>query len=152
MTSKRFKPMTDKMFFGILIPTLVLLVGCTALAFPAPSALFVILPTDLFVIYFLLSPLFGYVEVRDDTVFIKLGFFMKREIPYAKIRGTSVERKFYADSMLSLKTALSHVNIKYNTFDVISVSVCDADELIRELEKRKRAAVERLTEAKNERI
>ena len=109
---------------------------CTVLAAFEPTALFVMIPTDLFVLYFLLSPLFGYVELRKDTVFIRFGFILKREIPYKKIRGITKERKFYSDSMLSLKNAMEHINIKYNTFDVISVSVADEEDFIRELEKR----------------
>ena len=78
------------------------------------------IPADLFVLYFIISPLFGYVELREDSLFIKFGFFMNREIPYPKIRGTSFEHKFYSDSMLSLKNSADHVNIKYNTFDIKS--------------------------------
>ena len=37
---------------------------------------------------------------------------------------------------MELKTALEHVNIKYNTFDVISVSVVDSNEFVQALEKR----------------
>jgi hypothetical protein len=61
---------------------------------------------------------------------------MKREIPYGRIRGMSLERKFYSDSMLSLKGAFEHVNIKYNRFDLISVSVRTNDALIDALNER----------------
>ena len=37
--------------------------------------------------------------------------------------------------MTSLKCALDHVNIKYNTYDVITVSVVGNDELIAAIEK-----------------
>ena len=75
-------------------------------------------------------------ELREHTLFIKLGFIMKREIPYAKIRGTEKQRKFYSDSMLSLKNSFDHVNVKYNRFDMISVSVVNNDEFVKNLEER----------------
>ena len=62
---------------------------------------------------------------------------MKREIPYEKIRGAKKERKWYSDSMLSLKNSMEHVNLLYNTFDFVTISVVDSDELIRELNKRR---------------
>jgi hypothetical protein len=40
--------------------------------------------------------------------------------------------------MLSLKNALEHVNIKYNNFDIVSVSVVDNDGFIEELNTRRR--------------
>ena len=135
MDTKRFKPKIDKMFFWITIPTAVFLLGMTVgFAFLSPlSVLFIMVPTDIFTLYFLISPLFGYVELRDESIFIKFGFFMKREIPYSKIRGTTFERKFYSDSMVSLKSSLDHVNIKYNTFDLVSVSVVENEEFVTEL-------------------
>jgi hypothetical protein len=94
---------------------------------------------DILIAYFIISPLFGYVELREKSVFIKFGFIMSREIPYEKIRGFSKARKFYSDSMLSLKNSFDHVNIKYNTFDMISVSVTDNDLLISDIEARMRS-------------
>ena len=101
-----------------------------------PVVLFVAIPIDVFTFYFLITSLFGYVELREDSVFIKFGFIMKREIPYKNIRGITKERKMYADSMVALKNSLDHVNIKYNRFDMISVSVVGNDELISEIELR----------------
>ena len=63
-------------------------------------------------------------------------FFMKREIPYSKIRGVEKARRFYSDSMLSLKSSLDHLNIKYNTFDIMSISVVESDGFVRELSER----------------
>ena len=130
MQTKRFKPKIDKLFLWIFIPTVALLLGITVgLALLSPlSVLFIMVPTDLFCLYFLISPLFGYIELREDTLFIKFGFFMKREIPYSKIRGTSFERKFYSDSMMSLKNSFDHVNVKYNVFDIVSISVVENEE------------------------
>ena len=35
---------------------------------------------------------------------------------------------------MSLKNALDHINIKYNKFDITTVSVVDNDDLIRKIE------------------
>ena len=139
MENKKFRPALDKLFWIILIPTAALMLCVTVLPsvflFHPLMLLFSIL-TDLFVGYFFLSPLFGYVELCETSVFIKYGFFMKKEIPYEKIRGTETVRRFYADSMVALKNGMEHVNIKYNAFDVITVSVTDCDALIEAIEER----------------
>lgn len=135
MENKRFKPLVDKLYVIICVPTLLFLILATVISFFEPMALLIIMiPTDLFTIYVLISPLFGYVELRADSVFIKLGFIMKREIPYKKIRGLKKERRAISESMTSLKCALDHVNIKYNTYDVLTVSVVGNDELMSALE------------------
>ena len=85
----KFKPMYDKFFFWIWIPTFLLMSVCTALAAMAPVALVIMILCDLFCIYFFVSPLFGYVELRRDTMFIKFGFFLTREIPYSQIHKLS---------------------------------------------------------------
>lgn len=136
MEYKRFKPMFDKLYYLIWIPTSVLMIAMTVFACFEPVVLFVAIPIDVFTFYFLITSLFGYVELREDSVFIKFGFIMKREIPYKNIRGITKERKMYADSMVALKHSLDHVNIKYNRFDMISVSVVGNDELISEIELR----------------
>ena len=136
MRYPKFKPLFDKTYRGIWISACLLMAVCTLLSVWEPTALFILIPTDLFVFYFLVSPLLGYVELREETVFIRFGWILKREIPYKAIRGIARERKFYSDSMLALKTALEHVNIKYNTFDVISVSVVDSNAFVQALEKR----------------
>ena len=136
MKNQRFKPLFDKTYKSIWISLSVLMACFTLLAVFEPTALFVMIPTDLFVLYFLLSPLFGYVELREDVVFIRFGLILKREIPYEKIRGLTKERKFYSDSMLALKNAMEHVNIKYNTFDIMSVSVVESAAFIQALEQK----------------
>lgn len=137
MENKRFKPKIDKLFWAIWIPTSVLMIATTCMCAAYPWVLWLLMiPTDIFTFYFLVSPLFGYVELREKSVFIKFGFIIEREIPYSKIRGITKERKIYADSMVSLKNSLDHVNLKYNTFDVVSVSVVENDELIEELRER----------------
>ena len=135
--SKRFKPFIDKLFWWILIFTSLLLLALTLLtAFDAIFMLLFTIPTDLFVAYFIVSPLFGYAELRDEALFIRFGFFLKREIPYSKIRTTSMERKIYSDSLISLKNAMEHVNVKYNKFDVVSLSLKDSENFVSELSER----------------
>lgn len=136
MENKRFRPMIDKSFWLIWVPTVALLAVGTVIALSAPIALCIMVATDLFTLYFLITPLFGYVELREETVYIKFGLLTDKEIPYEKIRDVDKERKIYADSMVSLKNSLEHVNIKYNRFDVVSVSVITNNELISELTKR----------------
>ena len=136
MQNKKFKPLMDKMFWIIWVPTSVLMIAVTVFSAFAPVSLFFIIPVDVFTFYFLVSPLFGYVELREDCFFIKFGFILTREIPYSKIREVTKERKFYSESMLSLKNSIEHVNIKYNSFDIITVSVNTNDEFIKEIEAR----------------
>ena len=136
MEIKRYKPAVDKLFVWTAIVVGAFLSAMIAVSLMSPVALFVTVPTCLVVVFFLVSPLFGYVELREKSVFIKLGFIMKREIPYDKIRGVEKARRFYSDSMLSLKSSLDHLNIKYNTFDIMSISVVESDGFVRELSER----------------
>ena len=136
MPQRRFKPKYDKIFWWTWIPTIGLLIAATVIAALEPAALFVVIPTDIFTLYFLFSSLVGYAELRESSVFIKFGFILKREIPYAKIRGVTKERKLYADSTVALKNSMEHLNIRYNVFDVASVSVRDNDEFLSELTAR----------------
>ena len=131
MKNERYKPKVDKLFWWLFsITNGVLLAILVPTTIDAPTTLFINLPIFLFTNYFFISSLFGYVELRERELFIKYGFFLKRSIPYAKIRSLQKERKFYTDSILSLKNAMEHVNIKYNSFDVTAVSVTDNDALI----------------------
>lgn len=137
MENRKFRPLYDKLFWFIWIPTLALMIAVTLVnAIIEPFTLFFTLTVDAFVFYFLASPLSAYVEFRSEALFIKFGFILKREIPYRKIRAIKKERKFYSESMLSLKNAFEHVNIKYNSFDVVTVSVKTNDEFILALRER----------------
>ena len=136
MPNKRFKPLIDKSFYMIWIPTILLLVAATVISFTSPIALVILIATDVFTLYFLFSSLAGYVELREDSVHIKFGFILKAEIPYERIRGFSKERKIYSDSTVAIKNAIEHVNIKYNKFELASVCVVNNDELISEIEAR----------------
>lgn len=133
---KRYKPLVDKLFWIIWVPTWVLMAAVTVVSLLDVVGLVFIIPADALLLYFMVSPLFGYVELRDDTIFIKYGFIMKREIPYDKVRSVSKKRSFMAETMLSLKNSFDHVEIRYNAFDVTSVSVVGNDELINEINSR----------------
>ena len=134
--TKRYKPLIDKLYWILFISTNILCAFIIVLPclLSSPSFIYSI-PITLFINYFLVSPLFGYVELRESEIFIKYGFILKRSIEYKKIRTISKQRKLYSESMLSLKSALEHVDIKYNSFDITAVSVKDNDDLIREIEK-----------------
>lgn len=133
---KRYKPLVDKLFWIIWVPTWVLMAAVTVVSALDVVGLVFIIPADALLLYFMVSPLFAYVELRDDTIFIKYGFIMKREIPYDKVRSVSKKRSFIAETMLSLKNSFDHVEIKYNAFDVTSVSVVGNDDLINEINSR----------------
>ena len=134
MQYKRYKPLFDKLFWCIFIPTVLLLCAVSVVTVLAnPWLAFLAVGIDAFTLYFLLCPVFGYVELREDTLFIKYGVFMKREIPCKKIRGVKKGRRIYSESMLSLKNSLEHIDIKYNSFDITTVSVVDNDGLMREI-------------------
>ena len=144
----RYKPLVDKLFFIIWIPTVLLLAVGTVFSALEPLSLLIMVPVDLFTLYFLFTSLFGYVELREKALFIKLGFIMKREIAYEKIRAIETERRWFTYSMLSLKCALDHVNVKYNSFDVITVSVKELDSFVKELSARI-SATKNKTDPKN---
>ena len=137
MTTKRFKPAIDKLFYIIWIPMAAFMLAVTVISAYSLGALLIMLSADIFTFYFLVSSLVGFVELREETLFIKFGFIIKREIPYRNIRGLKKERRAYSETMLSLKNAMEHVVIKYNTFDVVTVSVVGNDELIEEVEARR---------------
>ena len=136
MQTKRYKPLVDKLFYIMLIPTLLLTAAMIVLATHSTLALIITCIVAAIILYLFISPLFGYVELREGSVFIKYGLFLSKEIPYSSIRGVQKEKKFYCDSMLSLKSALEHVNIKYGKFDVTTVSVKTNDALIKDIEER----------------
>lgn len=135
MEVKRYKPLVDGFYLFIAVPpAAIMLVISVISAIFEPMSLLVLVPTTAFVLCIVFSsPLFGYVELRADSVFIKFGLFLKKEIPYSSIKSAELCRGWYSESMLSLKCALGHVNIKYNTFDVVTVSVVNNGEFVREL-------------------
>ena len=135
---KRYYPSVDKLFYWIAIPTNILFVAALIpMIMLAPEGLTIMIPAIVFTDYFLISPLFGYVELRDDELLIKYGFFLKKEIPYEKIRSIKKNRTIISEAMMSLKNALDHIEIRYNKFDITIVSLKDADNFICEIEKRR---------------
>ena len=136
MNIKVYKPAFDKLFLCIWIPLIVILISITILSLFDILTFVLLLFTDIFTFYFLFSSLAGYVELKEDIIFVKFGFIIKREIPYNKIRRIYKERKIMTDTMLSLKNAMEHVIIKYNKFDMVAVSVKDNDTFIKDLEER----------------
>lgn len=136
MKNKVYRPRFDKLFYLIWAPLIILLLVITILSWNELIPLIIMLFTDVFCLYFLFSSLVAYVEFRDDSLFVKCGFILKKEIPYSEIKEINKERKLYTYSMLSIKNAMEHVNIKYNKYDWISVSVIDNDAFIVDLNKR----------------
>ena len=137
MENKRYKPKLDKLYYLIMVPTMiVVLTPVIICAIPEPMTLFLTIPILLFTAYFFITTLFGYAELRESSLYIKYGFIIKKEIPYDKIRGIEKERGIISPSIISIKNALSHVNIKYNAFDVTTLSLNDSDEFIEELQEK----------------
>ncbi len=137
MKNKRYKPKVDKLYYLIMIPTMLLvLVPVIAGAIPEPMTLLITVPILLFTAYFFITTLFGYAELRESSLYIRYGFIVTREIPYGKIRGIERERRIISPSILSIKNALDHVNIKYNSFDVTTLSLAGSDEFIEELQEK----------------
>ena len=136
MENKVYKPLFDKSFYIIWIPTLLLLAVATFISASAVVALLILIAADVFTLYFLFSSLSAYAELRADCLYIKFGFIIKREIPYSSIRGVKKEHKIIAETIFSIKNALDHVVIKYNKFDAVTVSVKENDSFISALEER----------------
>ena len=97
--TQKFKQKTDKLTVIIWAICLPVILGLCTVAFFEPTTLWVFVPTDLLILYFLISPLFGYVELREETVFIKFGFIMKKEIAALAVEGL---KKEYPDAICSL--------------------------------------------------
>ena len=137
MDNKKYKPKVDKLFYLVMIPTMIIVLSPVIICgILVPTTLFITVPVLLLTTYFLITTLFGYAELRESSLYIKYGFIMSKEIPYDKIRGVEKERSIISTSTLSIKNALDHVNIKYNRFDVTTVSLDDNDGFINELNKR----------------
>lgn len=135
---KRYRPLVDRLFWITTIIAVSLLLGLTVAVcfYPDGLAIAIVLAVDLLTLYVVISPLFGYVELREKTVFIKFGLILKKEILYDKIRGVKKERRCYSESIISLKSAMEHVDIKYDGFQVVTVSVVDNDSLIEQIKSR----------------
>lgn len=134
--NKKYKPAIDKLFYIVWIPISIIMIVSTVLSFFNIGSLILMLGIDIFIFYFLFSSISGYVEIREDYLYIKFGFILKKQIPYKVIREVIKERKIYSTSFLSLKNALEHIVIKYNKYDDVTVSIKNNDDLIKEIKKR----------------
>ena len=128
LKSKRYNPKFDKLYYTLLfitfIPTLSITLIPVIIA-PSTTAIALAVAINVFVAYFFISPIFGYAELRENSLYVKYGFFLKKEIPYKKIRGAEIKRAFLSDAIMSLKNSMEHVNIRYNKFDLTCVSVIE---------------------------
>ena len=131
-----FKPKFDKMYWWSLALCAVYMIAMTFVALWHVQVAIVIGAVDLLLIWVLVSPCFGYVELREETLFVKFGLILKREIPYARIRKIQKVRHWYSESIIALKNAMEHVDIRYNLCDVVSVSVVENDAFIEALKNR----------------
>ena len=136
MENKRYKPLIDFSYFLIWIPISIFLILMSINSFESKFGWIIMLFIDLFTFYFLITSLFGYVQLKENSLFIKFGLILNKEIPYDKIKEIKKERSFITYSPLSLKNALEHVNIKYNKYDLVTVSVKNNDVFIKELTKK----------------
>ena len=114
MNIKKYKPKIDRYFYLIWMPIIVLMLPLTIISFMSLPAFILLLCADVFTFYFMISSLVAYVELRENSLYIKYGFILKRNIPYNTILEVNKERRVITYNMLSIKNALEHVNIKYN--------------------------------------
>ena len=84
--TRKFKPLIDKLYWIIFIPTVAFMLIMTVIASFSVTALFIIIPVDLTVVYLLISPLFGYAELREDSLFIKYGLLLKKDVLGNRLR------------------------------------------------------------------
>ena len=134
---KRYRPLIDKLYYVTATVALaIVFLPSLILSFMEPYTILIMLPIFLLTAYFFVSALHAYVELRESGLFIKYGFILKREIPYDKIRSVEKERRVISTSTLSIKNALDHINIKYGTFDVTTVSLKDSEDFLIKLNER----------------
>ncbi len=132
----RYKPKTDKLFWWMLVIVNAICLPMLALGFFNTVSLVFAVLLLLFVNYFLLSPLFGYAELREEDLYIKYGLFIHKTIPYKNIRTAEIKRSVISEAVLNLKLSLEHTLIKYNKFDFTIVSVTDNRAFAEELMKK----------------
>lgn len=82
------------------------------------------------------SSLNAYVILHENELFIKYGFILKKSIPYEKIIGIEKKKQFICESIIAIKNSKEHIDIKYNKFDVTSISVKNNDFFINELKEK----------------
>jgi hypothetical protein len=128
------RPNMDSMYPSEICPTSKYVVGEYGRdAIYDPFSLIVTALVFLLILYFAVSPLFGYAELRDESLHIRYGFIMKVDIPYSKIRSVKRRRRVISYSTVSLKCDVEHIEIGYGSFDETTISLVDADEFVEEL-------------------
>lgn len=137
MQNQRFKPKFDKLYWLSLSLCAVYMIVMTAISVGSRPMMIITGSVNLVLLWVLVAPWFGYVELREDVIWIRFGFFLKREVAYASIKRMQKVRHWYSESMIALKNAMEHVDIRYNACDVVSVSVTDNDALIEAIEQRR---------------
>ena len=135
----KFKPYIDKYFYVPIIFVLILFIAPITVGIICRQADQIIVTSVLFVVIgvLLTSPLFGYVKIEEDHIFIKYGLFYKRKILYTSIKEISKEHKYYATSLFSHKTSLDHVFIKFDEANDTCVSVKNMDVFIALVEEKR---------------
>ena len=134
MGNKRYRPKVGGLYFAIFLPTLALILAVTVLAaIYDPFSLAVTVTVFLLILYFAVSPLFGYAELREESLYIRYGFFMKVDIPYSKIHSVKRARRLISYSTVSLKCDVEHIEIRYGIFDETTISLVDSEEFVAEL-------------------
>lgn len=135
---KKYKPKVDKLFYILLVVinviSLAILIIPQLFYLSFESFIFSII-VILFINYFLISPLFGYIEIRETSIFIKYGIILKKEIPFNKIKKLELKKKWYSDSILALKCSIEHVDITFNGYDKTCVSVKENDIFIEDVRR-----------------
>lgn len=135
---KKYKPKVDKLFYILLVVinviSLAILIIPQLFYLSFESFIFSII-VILFINYFLISPLFGYIEIKETSIFIKYGIILKKEIPFNKIKKLELKKKWYSDSILALKCSIEHVDITFNSYDKTCVSVKENDIFIEDVRR-----------------
>ena len=135
---KKYKPKVDKLFYIMLVVinviSLAILIIPQLFYLSFESFIFSII-VILFINYFLISPLFGYIEIRETSIFIKYGIILKKEIPFNKIKKLELKKKWYSDSIFALKCSIEHVDITFNSYDKTCVSVKENDIFIEDVRR-----------------
>lgn len=120
-----------------IVTELVLLVpSILTFIFKDMLAGFVTLAPFLLVTLLFMSSFSGYIIIKEDELYIRYGFILKRSIPYENIRALIKEKTVLSECLLGMKNSLEHVLIKYNKYDTTCVSVRNNDLFIEEVNKK----------------
>lgn len=121
----------------VLFPLIISIIVMNTTAIIISAVFFVIMEAVL------ISPIFGYVKLEENALYIRYGLIFRKRIPYDKIVSLEKEHKLYSESIISLKTAIEHIKIKYNTYDNTTVSIRNMDQFIGEVNQRTTLVIEK---------